>query len=105
MKRVCPEHGPLNDGVDFCRWAECSHNYGEPVTDAREWLDHLAGTTIYVNGAEYSADMIEPLTFVALRAVLDLHSSDNGMSAFCNGCDFPFPCPTVRIITTALDSP
>jgi hypothetical protein len=30
MKRVCPEHGPLNDGVDFCRWAGCSHNYGEP---------------------------------------------------------------------------
>jgi hypothetical protein len=29
-KRVCPEHGPFNDGVDWCRWAGCSHDYGEP---------------------------------------------------------------------------
>lgn len=36
----------------------------------REQLEALAGSTVYVNGAEYSADMIEPKTFDALRAVL-----------------------------------
>lgn len=37
----------------------------------REQLEALAGSTVYVNGAEYSADTIEPKTFAALRAVLD----------------------------------
>jgi hypothetical protein len=51
----------------------------------REELEALAGSTVYVNGAEYSADMIEPKTFAALRAVLEK----------CDELDFPggeHPC-------------
>lgn len=60
-----------------------------------------------------------PLAFAALRAVLDLHydrkmwnGSDNVPSGTCNACseredtydDIPWPCPTVRAITTALEA-
>jgi hypothetical protein len=78
--------------------------------NARELLDayadeactHLA---VAPNSAGEEREEFAPKAFAALRAVLDLHSPDNGMSAFCNGCDFPFPCPTVRAITTALETP
>lgn len=89
---------------------------------ASELLEHLAGTTVYVNGAEYSADTIEPKTFAALRAVLDLHKPatpppghswvSGGAAPKCEGCDSgdPFldpdyPCDTVKAIAAALEAP
>jgi hypothetical protein len=76
--------------------------------NARELLDAYADeacTHLAVSGANFEREGFAPKTFDALGAVLDLHSSDNGMSAFCNGCDFPFPCPTVKAISTALEAP
>jgi hypothetical protein len=57
----------------------------------RDLLDALAGSTVYVNGAEYSADMIEPKTFDALRAVLDkCDEHEHGATRWEN----PLPVPS-----------
>ncbi|MGW3992397.1 hypothetical protein ACWEF6_02805 [Amycolatopsis sp. NPDC004772] len=125
------------------------------MTDARELVDQLAGSTVYVGGGEYSADALVPAPFAALRAVLDLHPPSTlnaaimpekfgpGRCAYCGlgaptreyrdkpwpdrpeldmhehtapepwcltcaGPDDdstePWPCPTVRAITTALEA-
>lgn len=77
--------------------------------NVREQLDHLAGTTVYVNGGEYSADAIEPRAFAALRAVLDVHApigpTETSTGVFCTGCwnEPVYPCATVRAIQTALE--
>jgi hypothetical protein len=44
------------------------------MTDPRELLDRLAGSTVYLGeNGEYSQDALTPVVFAALRAVLNLH--------------------------------
>lgn len=68
------------------------------MTDARQLLDHYQ--------RNYSATPEE--LFFALGAVLDLHVDDAGDCREC-GVDateepIPWPCATVRAITTALEA-
>lgn len=82
----------------------------DPMPDAAALLDQLTGSTVYANGAEYSADTIEPRTFAALRAVLAVHRQHESLDRTCVGCsdrgetydDVPWPCPTVRAVVEAL---
>jgi len=88
------------------------------VTDPRQMLDEIAAQTAMFSMAT-RADEKYPTVFTALRAILDLHHdrrSWNGTehvpSGTCNACseredtydDIPWPCPTVRAITTALEA-
>lgn len=47
-----------------------------------------------------------PALVKALRAALDMHTEEDGAGIFegdCRGCPYPYPCPTVRAITDALE--
>jgi hypothetical protein len=90
------------------------------MTEPRAVLEAYAAQP-YTDGAGGSQTRAEcaPGAIAAMRAVLDLHHdrpSWNGTehvpSGTCNACseredtydDIPWPCPTVRAITTALEA-
>jgi hypothetical protein len=86
------------------------------MSDPLKLLDDYAyGAGAYgYEGQAYLREECASAAFAALRAVLDLHSPEHveGRDAdgeeregeFCPTCDEPWPCPTARAITTALEA-
>lgn len=79
------------------------------MSDPRALLDAYAEVpNMNVIQLPFTPGHMAPLAFAALRAVLDLHVNDMGDCREC-GVDaveepIPWPCATVRAITTALEA-
>lgn len=91
------------------------------MTDARAALDAAAARVVHTSGPDDGSTYAErdPAPYTALAAVLDLHydrevwdGKQNVLSGTCNACseredtydDIPWPCLTVRTISTALET-
>ena len=98
---------PVKRAGDICE----DHTKGEPVSDARELLNayavgHEAGA---IGCRGFNRRDHAPKAFAALRAVLDLHHADEYGDCVECGVDtgenaIPYPCDTVKAITTALEA-
>lgn len=88
------EAGPRRQPTDDSRSAEAT---------VRDLIDAYANE----DGADVIPGEAAPKAFAALRALLELHHPDGRAVESCATCReiyFGYPCPTIAIITIALEA-